>query len=119
MSSGASRRSAYMNHASRAVSGSANAVTPPTLTPGQPRGLGARRDVAAHDRDAQAPPRFSHADQHGTEYPPGRRVSMATHARDTLEVGYDEFCGALAAKDLQPLWTQAARLMPPKPIPRT
>ncbi len=44
---------------------------------------------------------------------------MATHARDTLEVGYDEFCGALAAKDLQPLWTQAARLMPPEPIPRT
>jgi len=44
---------------------------------------------------------------------------MATHARDTLEVGYDEFCGALAAKDLQPLWTQAAKLMPPEPIPRT
>jgi gentisate 1,2-dioxygenase len=44
---------------------------------------------------------------------------MATSARDTLEVGYDEFCGALAAKDLQPLWTQAARLMPREPIPRT
>ncbi|HXM58357.1 MAG TPA: hypothetical protein VOB72_23350, partial [Candidatus Dormibacteraeota bacterium] len=44
---------------------------------------------------------------------------MATHASDTLEVSYDEFCGALAAKDLQPLWTQAARLMPPEPIPRT
>jgi gentisate 1,2-dioxygenase len=44
---------------------------------------------------------------------------MATGARDTLEVGYDEFCGALAAKDLQPLWTQAARLMPREPIPRT
>jgi gentisate 1,2-dioxygenase len=44
---------------------------------------------------------------------------MATEARDTLEVGYDEFCGALAAKDLQPLWTQAARLMPREPIPRT
>ena len=44
---------------------------------------------------------------------------MATGARDTLEVGYDEFCGALAAKDLQPLWTQAAQLMPPEPIPRT
>jgi len=38
---------------------------------------------------------------------------------DTLEVGYDEICGALAAKDMQPLWTQAARLMPPKPIPAT
>ncbi len=44
---------------------------------------------------------------------------MAAQARDTLEVGYDEFCGALAAKDLQPLWTQAARLMPREPIPRT
>ena len=44
---------------------------------------------------------------------------MATHAPDTLEVGYDEFCGALAAKDLQPLWTQAGRLMPREPIPRT
>jgi gentisate 1,2-dioxygenase len=44
---------------------------------------------------------------------------MATHARDTLEVSYDEFCGALAAKDLQPLWTQAAKLMPREPIPRT
>ena len=44
---------------------------------------------------------------------------MANVSRDTLEVGYDEFCGALAAKDLQPLWTQAAKLMPPEPIPRT
>lgn len=39
--------------------------------------------------------------------------------RDTVEVGYDEFCGALAAKDLRPLWTQAARLMPPQPLPST
>lgn len=39
--------------------------------------------------------------------------------RDTVEVGYDEFCGALAAKDLQPLWTQAGRLMPPQPVPST
>ncbi len=22
----------------------------------------------------------------------------------TVEVGYDEFCGALAARDLKPLW---------------
>jgi gentisate 1,2-dioxygenase len=44
---------------------------------------------------------------------------MATKARDTVEIGYDEFCGALAAKDLQPLWTQAARLMPREPMPRT
>ena len=30
---------------------------------------------------------------------------MATQTGDTLEVSYDEFGGALAAKDLQPLWT--------------
>ncbi|MDQ6874767.1 MAG: cupin domain-containing protein [Actinomycetota bacterium] len=44
---------------------------------------------------------------------------MAAHPNDTVEVGYDEFCGALAAKDLQPLWTQASKLMPPEPIPAT
>ncbi len=38
---------------------------------------------------------------------------------DTVEVGYDEFCGALAAKDLQPLWKQASKLMPPQPLPAT
>ncbi|MDQ6857787.1 MAG: cupin domain-containing protein [Chloroflexota bacterium] len=42
---------------------------------------------------------------------------MATS--DTMEVGYDEFCGALAAKDLQPLWTQSGRLMPQVPHPKT
>ena len=42
-----------------------------------------------------------------------------TGERDTLEVGYDEICGALQAKDMQPLWTQAAKLMPKKPIPAT
>ncbi len=40
-------------------------------------------------------------------------------ASDTMEVGYDELCGALAAKDLQPLWTQSGRLMPQVPHPRT
>lgn len=44
-------------------------------------------------------------------------MSMRSH--DTVEVGYDEFCGALAAKDLQPLWTQASKLMPREPIPAT
>jgi len=44
---------------------------------------------------------------------------MATTSRDTIEVGYDEFCGALAAKDLQPLWSQAANLLPKEPIPAT
>lgn len=37
----------------------------------------------------------------------------------TVEVGYDEFCGALAAKDLQPLWTQSSKLMPKQPRPQT
>lgn len=40
-------------------------------------------------------------------------------AAHTVEVGYDEFCGALAAKDLQPLWTQSSRLMPNQPRPQT
>lgn len=44
---------------------------------------------------------------------------MSIRPNDTVEVGYDEFCGALAAKDLQPLWTQASKLMPPEPIPAT
>ncbi len=37
----------------------------------------------------------------------------------TIEVGYDEFCGALAARDLQPLWKLAKRLMPEVPLPTT
>ena len=37
----------------------------------------------------------------------------------TVEVGYDEFCGALAARDLQPLWKMATRLMPMAPLPTT
>lgn len=43
-------------------------------------------------------------------------MAINTH---TVEVGYDEFCGALQAKDLQPLWTQSGRLMPATPHPRT
>ena len=38
---------------------------------------------------------------------------------DTVEVAYDEFCGALAAEDLQPLWAQAGELMPAHPYPAT
>src|SRR6266516_2201959 len=37
----------------------------------------------------------------------------------TVEVGYDEFCGALAARDLQPLWKIAKQLMPEDPLPAT
>lgn len=44
---------------------------------------------------------------------------MSVRSTDTVEVSYDDFCGALAAKDLQPLWTQASRLMPAEPIPAT
>lgn len=38
---------------------------------------------------------------------------------DTIEVGYDELCGALAAKDLQPLWKINKQLMPQQPLPKT
>ena len=41
-----------------------------------------------------------------------------SHAQ-TVEVGYDEFCGALAARDLQPLWKIARQLMPNVPLPTT
>ena len=37
----------------------------------------------------------------------------------TVEVGYDAFCGALAARDLQPLWKIARQLMPQVPLPTT
>jgi gentisate 1,2-dioxygenase len=37
----------------------------------------------------------------------------------TVEVGYDEFCGALAAHDLQPLWKIARQLMPEIPLSTT
>ena len=37
----------------------------------------------------------------------------------TVEVGYDEFCGALAARDLKPLWTMAKQLMPEVPLATT
>jgi gentisate 1,2-dioxygenase len=38
---------------------------------------------------------------------------------NTVEVGYDEFCGALAAHDLQALWSLQRKLMPDVPIPAT
>ena len=38
---------------------------------------------------------------------------------NTVEVGYEEFCGALAARDLQPLWKIAKQLMPEVPLPTT
>ena len=53
------------------------------------------------------------------DHPGSSRDRRFRGVGDTLEVSYDEFCGALAAKDLQPLWTQAAKLMPSEPIPHT
>ena len=37
----------------------------------------------------------------------------------TVEVGYDKFCGALAAHDLKPLWKIARQLMPEVPLATT
>jgi gentisate 1,2-dioxygenase len=41
-----------------------------------------------------------------------------THA-ETVEVDYDEFCGALAARDLKALWSMQTALMPNVPLPTT
>jgi len=38
---------------------------------------------------------------------------------NTVEVGYDEFCGALAARDLKALWSLQTQLMPDVPLPAT
>jgi len=37
----------------------------------------------------------------------------------TVEVGYDELCGALQSRDLQALWSMQTRLMPETPAPAT
>jgi gentisate 1,2-dioxygenase len=44
---------------------------------------------------------------------------MESGRAHTVEVGYDEFCGALAARDLKPLWKIAKQLMPEVPLPTT
>ena len=46
-------------------------------------------------------------------------MSIEISHTHTIEVGYDQFCGALAARDLQPLWKIASRLMPQVPLPTT
>ena len=46
-------------------------------------------------------------------------MSIDIGPMQTIEVGYDEFCGALAAHDLKPLWTVAKQLMPEVPLPTT
>ncbi len=46
-------------------------------------------------------------------------MGIDIHHTHTVEVGYDEFCGALAARDLQPLWKIAKQLMPEVPLPTT
>jgi gentisate 1,2-dioxygenase len=46
-------------------------------------------------------------------------MSIDLSASHTVEVGYDEFCGALAARDLRALWSLQAQLMPDVPLPST
>jgi gentisate 1,2-dioxygenase len=46
-------------------------------------------------------------------------MGIDIHQTQTVEVGYDEFCGALAARDLKPLWKIAKQLMPEVPLPTT
>jgi gentisate 1,2-dioxygenase len=41
-----------------------------------------------------------------------------SHAH-AVEVGYDEFCGALAARDLKALWSMQAQLLSNVPLPAT
>lgn len=41
-----------------------------------------------------------------------------SHAQ-TVEVGYDEFCGALAARDLRALWSLQTKIMQEFPVPTT
>jgi gentisate 1,2-dioxygenase len=46
-------------------------------------------------------------------------MSIDVTSSNTVEVGYDEFCGALASHDLQALWSLQRQLMPNVPIPST
>ena len=45
--------------------------------------------------------------------------SIDVKSANTVEVGYDEFCGALAAHDLQALWSLQRKIMPDTPLPST
>ena len=45
--------------------------------------------------------------------------SIDVRSANTVEVGYDEFCGALAAHDLQALWSLQRKIMPDTPLPST
>jgi gentisate 1,2-dioxygenase len=46
-------------------------------------------------------------------------TTIDTASTHTVEVGYDEFCGALAARDLKALWSLQTQLMPDVPLPAT
>jgi gentisate 1,2-dioxygenase len=46
-------------------------------------------------------------------------TAIDTSSSHTVEVGYDEFCGALAARDLKSLWSLQTSLMPNVPLPST
>jgi gentisate 1,2-dioxygenase len=45
--------------------------------------------------------------------------SIDVKSANAVEVGYDEFCGALAAHDLQALWSLQRKIMPDTPLPST
>jgi gentisate 1,2-dioxygenase len=49
----------------------------------------------------------------------GEAMGIDMSHSHTVEVGYDEFCGALAAHDLKPLWKIARQLMPEVPLATT
>jgi len=51
--------------------------------------------------------------------PKGEAMGIDMSLSHTVEVGYDEFCGALAAHDLKPLWKIARQLMPEVPLATT
>src|SRR5688572_20308661 len=46
-------------------------------------------------------------------------TSIDVEHPETVEVGYDEFCGALAARDLRALWSMQTKIMSEIPVPTT
>src|SRR5207247_2112344 len=44
---------------------------------------------------------------------------MDVQNANTVAVAYDDFCGALAAQNLQALWSMQKQLMPEVPVPTT
>lgn len=46
-------------------------------------------------------------------------MKIDVSSAQTVEVGYDEFCGALAARDLRALWSLQTKIMQEIPVPTT